>query len=189
MKFDPSRGLVPPADAEEGHVQHPLFANLETRRKRRESTNMAQIRVPGPTDPRPAQPDALSSADLATRPLVQPLRSSAKRKLNATEEENKSREVSEKSGQEENFILDRGRQVLANSNKNVPAKSTVLKRGEGLLLNSTAYRESTTEEATRDRKTKEAVIVETTNNRKALGPSRLRLCTQADKKDGLTPSF
>lgn len=168
VKFDADRGSAPPVDATDGPVQHPLFANLETRRKRRESTNMAQATVYETTDPQPLPPDASSSVDLAAR-VVQPLRSSAKRKLN-TEEENKSRgEAAEKSLQDENdFMFNRSRQVMADSDKCIPARSTTLKCGDGLLLNES--RESTNEEVTRERKAKDVVISETISNRKALGP-------------------
>lgn len=187
VKFDADRGSAPPVDATDGPVQHPLFANLETRRKRRESTNMAQAKVYETTDPQPLPPDTSSSADVAAR-VVQPLRSSAKRKLN-TEEENKSRgEAAEKSLQDENdFMFNRSRQVMADSDKIIPARSTTLKYGDGLLLN--ASRESTNEEVTRERKAKDVVIPETISNRKALGPSKSKLLHTTRHKGGLTPSF
>lgn len=173
VKFEPARGSAPPANSEDGPAQNPLFANLETRRRRRESTNMAQTKVHGATDPQPLQPDASSSVDLAAPLVVQPLRSSAKRKLNTTEEENKgSSEAAEKSLHDENGLMFNGsRQVKSDSNKSVPAKSTTLRREDKLLLNHTASRESTTEEATRDRKAKEVSVV-LLNNRKALEPSK-----------------
>lgn len=173
VKFDTARGFVPPTDAEAGHAQHPMFANLETRRKRRESTNMAKTNVHGTTDPQSLESDASSSAEVAAPVVVQPLRSSAKRKFNTTEEENKSSsETAEKSSQvENNFMFGRSTQVLAGLNKSVPAKSAALKKGDGLQLNHTASQDSTTEEAARDRKVKE-VVAETMNNRKALGPSK-----------------
>lgn len=173
VKFEPARGSAPPANAEDGPAQNPLFANLETRRKRRESTNMAQTKVHGTTDPQPLQPDVSSLADLAAPLVAQPLRSSAKRKLNTTEEEDKgSSEVVEKSLHDENGLMFNGsRQVKSDSNKRVPAKSTALKREDNLLLNHTASRESTTDEATRDRKAKEVSVV-LLNNRKALEPSK-----------------
>lgn len=179
MKFDPARGSAPPPpDAQDGPAQHPLFANLETRRKRRESTNMAQAKVHGTTDPQPLQSDA-SSADLATPLVVQPLRSSAKRKINPSEEENKgSIEAVERSSQDENdFMFNRSRQVMTDSNKIVPHQSTAPKRGDGLPPNHTASRESSTEEATRDRKAKEVDVAEKINNRKALGPSKSKFYT------------
>lgn len=178
VNFDPARRSAPPTDAEAGPAQHPMFANLETRRKRRESTNMAKTNVHGTTDPQSFESDASSSADVAASVVVQPLRSSAKRKFNATEEENKSSsETTEKSSQvESDFIFSRSTQVMADSNKSVPAKSTALKKGDGLQLNHTASQESTTEEAARDRKAKE-IVAETMNNRKALGPSKSKFRT------------
>lgn len=189
MKFDADRGSAPPVDGKDGPVQHPLFANLETRRKRRESTNMAQTKVYETTDPQPLPPDASSSVDLAAR-VIQPLRSSAKRKLN-TEEENKSRgEAAEKSLQDESdFMFNRSRQVLADSNKSIPAKPTTLKCGDGLLLNQIPSWESTNEEVTRERKAKDVVIPETISNRKALGPSKSKLLHTTSHKGGLTASF
>lgn len=178
MKFEPARGSAPTTDAEDGSAQNRLFANLETRRKRRES-HVAQTKVHGTADPQPLQPDASSPADSAAPLVSQSLRSSAKRKLNATEEENRiSGELREKSSQDENnFMPNRSKQVMADSNTNVPVKSTVLKRGDILLLNHTASREFTTEEAIRDRKVREDDVAGVMNNRKALGPSKSSFCT------------
>lgn len=178
VKFEPARGSAPTTDAEDGSAQNRLFANLETRRKRRES-HVAQTKIHGTADPQPLHPDPSSPADSSTPLVSQSLRSSAKRKLNATEEENKtSGEVREKSSQDENgFMPNRIRQVMADSNTNVPVKSTVLKRGDILLLNHAASRESTTEEVTRDKKVREVDVAGVMNNRKALGPSKSGFCT------------
>lgn len=177
MKFETAGGSAPPADGEDGPAQNHLFANLETRRKRRESTNMTQTKINGTIDLQLLQPDVSSAVDLAAPLVVQPLRSSAKRKLNATEEEYKSsEEAAEKSSQDENgFMISPNRRVMADFNKSIPAKSTALNRRDGLLLNQMASRESVIEEATGDRKAKDLVVAGVINHRKALGPSESKM--------------
>ncbi|MCJ1461700.1 hypothetical protein MMC07_000298 [Pseudocyphellaria aurata] len=175
VKFETAQGSAPPTDAEDGPAQNHLFANLETRRKRRESTSMTQTKIYETTNLQPLPPDVSSAVDLAAPLVVQPLRSSAKRKLNATEAEYKSSdEAAEGSSQDENgFMISLSRPVMTDMtdlNKSIPAKSTVLKRGDDLLLNQTASREFIVEEATGDRKAKDLVVAGAINHRNALGP-------------------
>lgn len=161
MKFDPTRGSAS-VNMEDVCPQSVLFANLETRKRRRESSSITHAKIHELTDAQPLQPGASRDEFIS---LVQPLKSGAKRKLNAREDE--SFNEPEKPLQDDGFIFNR-KQVLADLNGSVSVKSDTLK-AEGLVNQNVSLGPS--------KKSTQAEVKESTigveNSRKALGPSRL----------------
>lgn len=162
MKFDPSRGSAS-ISTEDVRPRSVAFANLETRKRRRESSSITHAKTHGVTDAQPLLPGA--STDEASS-LVQPLRSGAKRKLNAREEEAVSE--TEKASQDDGFMFNR-RHMLADLNKSVSVsvKSDALK-ADSSPIQKTSLDHS--DKATQGKASEPTIVVE--NSRKALGPSR-----------------
>ena len=127
-------------------VNPTLFSNLETRKKRRESSHHLETS-------RPKITDTLSST-------AQPLRSGAKRKLNARDDEEPVEKISE-----DDFRFNRRNAASTGENG-----SEIDKMGQS-ILQKVSQDLATVKEMSRD-KSKIAPLVATMTARKALGPSK-----------------
>ena len=129
-------------------VEPQLSVNLETRRKRRESSHNLEATS------RPVQPTGIQST------TDQPLRSGAKRKLNVRDDEDPTEKVSEKN-------------IFRFNCKDVASITTGIKPDGEKIAQSIGQKVSqdlaTVREMSRDR-TRE--VAATTTARKALGPSK-----------------
>ena len=144
--------------------QQGLFANLETRKRRRETSKIVQSKSHWQADSKPSQP--VGFTDLS-KSLVQPLMLGAKRKISVKEFEGIEQEnISENEGLE--FSR---RHVLADWNKNALLASKILKPDS---LDDQKLPQEVVKRATQG-KVKESTPVTTTISRKALGPSKLTL--------------
>ncbi len=125
----------------------PLPANLETRRKRRESSHHLETS-------RPVTVDTLSITG-------QPLKSGAKRKLNARDDEDPVEKISEK----DDFRFNRRSAGSTTSENSLEAD-----KGHS-IIQKVSQDIATVREMSRD-KSKAAPLPTTTTARKALGPSK-----------------
>ena len=160
MKFDPGRGVASP-NTEDVRPRSAAFANLETRKRRRESSSITHANIHGSIDAQPLQHSASTDDSLS---LVQPLKSGAKRKLNAREDEAMSEP--EKALQDDGFMFNR-KHVLADLNRSISVKSYALE-ADGLTNPKASLNHSN--EGMQEKSTTSTVVIE--NSRKALGPSR-----------------
>lgn len=149
IKFDHNQAVLSRKDAsgiaEEEQPQ--LSANLETRKKRRESAHHLETSRPSTT--------------ATTSTTGQPLKSGAKRKLNARDDDDPEERITEKDA----FCFNRKNvapTIVENSlEADEKGKSIIQKVSQDL---------ATVREMSRD-KSKEAPLTVTTTARKALGPS------------------
>ena len=150
IKFDHNQGVSSKKNGSEATDGNnpPLPANLETRRKRRESSHHLE-------NSRPLTVDTPSST------MEQPLRSGAKRKLNARDDEDPVEKISEK----DDFRFNR-----RNANSTTSENSLEANKGQSIIQkvsqDLTAVREMS------HGKLKPASLASTATARKALGPSK-----------------
>lgn len=153
---------------EDKSTRQTLFANLETRKRRRETTSIVQTKTHGGKDAQPHEPEmALAKTTLP----VEPFKSGAKRAMTAKEGECNAELRKGSHGDDIIFDFDH-RYAMPDSNKTVPAKSNNAK-AEQHLSNPGIFRESI--ENVNQGKARDAKSALQTKNRKALGPSKLRL--------------
>ena len=165
IKFDATQELSPQdglADNTE-EVQPKLLANLETRKKRRESSHRKDSGIMNVN-----ADSAKHTISAATAmPASQPLKSGAKRKLNARDEDDQPTIV--EPGEQGHQLSARGSELRMSDNgftrppPSVVAKAIRDKASEAILSSNTS----------RDgkEKTSGASAMVTANGRKALGPS------------------
>lgn len=157
-KQEPITSEAPPniiADA-----QPTLFANLETRKKRRETSNLAQPIQDATSCSQPLQPLGATDESMSKEQHIQ---SCAKRKLNARENENRSRPESGLSKDE--FLFNR---KYVDSSKKGLGSSGVTKKG---VSGSQRGPQELVTQASHE-KTKGSATVAPNKGRKALGPSK-----------------
>ena len=148
IKFEHNLGISSKKNATEtGEIHPPLSANLETRKKRRESSHHLETS-------RPATGDTALSAG-------QPLKSGAKRKLNARDDEDPVEKISEK----DDFRFNRRSAPSTTGENSLEAD----KKGQS-IIQKVSQDLATVREMSRD-KSKTAPLTATVTARKALGPS------------------
>ena len=167
IKFDPTHELSPRKVSAESteETQPKLSANLETRKKRRESSHRRDVSMEN------AHVDSnQDTASLATAmPASQPLKSSAKRKINARDDKDEATIVEEPGNQ--NVQLNRRGSDLRVSENNItkPIPSGPIKLAEGnaceAVLSSNCGKDG-------KEKASGASAAVMATGRKALGPSR-----------------
>lgn len=155
-------------DREDEATQRTLFANLETRKRRRETTSIVQTKTLGVKD---AEPHESEMALAKTTLPGESFKSGAKRAITAKEGECNAELRRSSHGDDIMFDFDH-RYVMPDSNKAVPAKSNNAK-AEQHLINPRIFRVSS--ENGNQGKARDAKSVLQTKNRKALGPSKLTL--------------
>lgn len=155
-------------DQEDETTQRTLFANLETRKRRRETTSIVQTMTHGANDAQPHEPQ-MAVAE-TTRP-IEPFKSGAKRTMTAKEGERNAELRNSSHSDDIMFDFDH-RYAMPDSNKTIPAKSNNAK-AEQHLINPRIFRESS--ENGNQGKSRDASSDLQTKNRRALGPSKLRL--------------
>lgn len=155
-------------DREDETTQRTLFANLETRKRRRETTSIVQTKTHEVKDAQPLEPEmALAKTTLP----VEPLKSGAKWAMTAKEGECNAERRKSSHGDDIMFDFDH-KYVMSDSYKTVPAKSNNVK-AEQHLIHPKIFRESS--ENRNQGKVRDAKSALQTKNRKALGPSKLIL--------------
>lgn len=155
-------------DQEDQTTQRTLFANLETRKKRRETASIIQTITHEAKDALPHEPEMeLANTTLPTEPC----KSGAMRAMTAKGDECNAELSKSSHGDDIMFDFDH-RYVMPDSNKTVPAKPNHAK-AEQNLINPRIFRESS--ENGNQGKARDAKYVLQTKNRRALGPSMLRL--------------
>ncbi len=157
-------------NTEDESTQRTLFAHLETRKRRRETSNIVQSKAHEVIDHQPQQPR--TSLDKITPP-IQSLKSGAKRKISVTEDE--SRSEPRKSPRDDDVMVNH-KYVMTDPNKSGSAKPNTSRTGHP--TNNRASRESNGEG--HQGKSREARVTVVTKNRKALGPSELILAKYPD---------
>ena len=164
IKFDATQELSPQDGLAENteEVQPKLLANLETRKKRRESSHRKDMGVKN------ANPDlTMHTTSAATAmPPGQPLKSGAKRKLNVRDED---QPTMAEPGEQSHQLGARGSELRLSDNAITrPTPSIVANairdKASEAILSSNASREG-------KEKTSGASAMVTANGRKALGPS------------------
>lgn len=156
------------SDREDETTQRTLFANLETRKRRRETTSIVQTKSHEVKDAQPLEPEkALAKTTLP----VEPLESGAKWAMAPKKGECNAEVKKSSHGDDIMFDFDH-RYVMSESNKTVPAKSNNVK-AEQHLINPKIFKESS--ENRNQGKARDAKSALQTKNRKALGPSKLMI--------------
>lgn len=155
-------------DREDETIQRTLFANLETRKRRRETTSIVQTKMHEVKDAQPFEPEM---ATAKTTLPVEPLKSGAKWAMPAKEGECNAELKKSSHGDDIMFDFDH-RYVMPDSNKTVLAKLNNAK-AEQHLINPKIFRESS--ENGNQGKARDVKSTLQTKNRKALGPSKLIL--------------
>lgn len=167
IKFDPSpeesSGQIPSADAEEAHPA--LSANLETRKKRRESSHRRE----GGTSR--ANLDCIKAQSSKEAVGVsQPLKSGAKRKLNVREEGETPGTIE---GREDNVLQLNQGSVEIRRSENLDTKPTTYQRSKPNNCKTPLV--PTLSMLSGKEKSVEAPVADAMGNRKALGPSKSSL--------------
>ncbi len=153
IKFGHNQAALSKTDAcDSAEVVHPpLSANLETRKKRRESSHHLETSRPVTTD--------------TSSTMGQPLKSGAKRKLNARDDD----DPMEKSSEKDAFRFNRKNVASTVGENSLEAD----KKGQS-IIQKVSQDLATVREMSRD-KSREAPLVTTTTARKALGPSEFTI--------------
>ena len=146
-------------------IKLPLLANLETRKKRRESTqHSASVR----STPRDMQPTHYDKSDEA---FAQPLKAGAKRKLNARDEETRNGLTN---ALKSNSLFDR----KAESQNTVADQPTTAATDHSRLGTARTRAPGTAESCENDK----GNLAATTNRpRQVLGPSKLLSCVTIER--------
>lgn len=155
-------------DQEDETTQRTLFANLETRKRRRETTSVVQTLTHGAKDAQLHEPEM--AAAKTTLP-IETFKSGAMRAMTAKGGECNAELRNSSHGDYIMLDFDR-RYVMPDSDKTVPAKSSNAK-AEQDLINPIIFRESS--ENRNQGKARDAKSVLQTKNRRVLGPSKWRL--------------
>ena len=166
IKFDPTQNQAPRNASTEGteEVQPKPLANLETRKKRRESSHRRDVDLNANAD------STKSTASIATNlPTSQPLKSGAKRKLNVRDDDEQSTVV-EKLGKQDFHVNRRSSDLRISDNNNTkPTLSRATKAASDKVPQATILSISSNDG---NEKAIGTFATVTATGRKALEPSK-----------------
>lgn len=176
IKFDPTQELSPGEGLAESteEAQPKLSANLETRKKRRESSHRRDVGMKNTN----VDPDRYTTSTAAAMPASQPLKSGAKRKLNARDDDNQPTTVNEP--REQNLHVNSEPRMSENSLTQPILSGAIKAAGQKAPENAVPSNSG------KDGKEKASGVsaTVTTTGRKALGPSKC--CRRSHTRQILT---
>ena len=175
IKFDPTQELSPREGLAESteEAQPKLSANLETRKKRRESSHRGDVGTKNTN----VDPDRYTASTAAALPAGQPLKSGAKRKLNARDDDNQPTMVNEP--REQSFQVNSEPRMEDGLTQPIPSGAI---KAAGQKAPENAVPSNSSKNGKEKPSGASATI--TTTARKALGPSKC--CRRSHTRETLT---